>query len=355
MIAEASRPSAAAPARAWREKAHGSPASLVLGVGLALAAIGSMCLGAVRIPLEEAVATLTGADADPLVRATLLSVRLPRVLLAMAVGAVLAVSGLALQALFRNPLAEPSLMGTSAGAATGAVGAIVFGAFIPAFLPPAIAVFACAFIGGLGATALAQALGSSRASGQVDTSRLLLGGIAVNAVAWTCVGLLTYLADDAQLRSITFWNLGSFAGSSWSQTLPALLPMGLGVALLLRRLRLLNLLLLGEREVFLLGVRPDRLKRAIVVAVSLCVAGAVAAVGTVGFVGLVVPAMVRLVVGPDVRRVALPSLLLGALLTTVADLGARTLVMPAELPVGLLTSLVGAPVFVWLLRRGRPA
>lgn len=338
-----------------RVRAPASAVSVGLGVLLVAAVTSSLSWGAVPMDARELLRTLlvplTGEGSlDPLQVATVWSLRLPRTLLAVEVGAALAVAGLSLQALFRNPLAEPSLMGTSMGAALGAVAAIVIQPTLPGFVPAGFNVTLAAFCGGLAATLLAQWLGS--AGRNPDTTRLLLGGIAVNAIAGTGVGLFMYVASDAQLRSITFWNLGSFAGASWPVVATASVPMLVGLALLLLQTRRLNLLLLGEREAGHLGVRVARLKLGIVMAVSLAVAGAVSAVGTIGFVGLVVPAALRLALGPGVTRLALPSVLLGAALLALADTVSRTVALPAEIPVGLTTSLIGAPVFVWLLRRG---
>ncbi len=308
---------------------------------LVLAAAGS---GAVRIPLGRLPSLLASApqgDEEIMWRNVLLQVRLPRVLLAVVVGAGLAVSGAAIQALFRNPLAEPGLIGVSLGGATGAVAAIVLGA------PGLLVIAPAAFVGSLAATGLAYRLGS----GQPGVAGVLLAGIAINATCASLIGLFTFQANDAQLRSLTFWNLGSLAGADWLQLL-ALAPWTLLLCwLLLREWRAMNALLLGEREAQHLGFALRRLRRRLVVLVALMVGPLVAVSGTIGFVGLVVPHLVRLTLGADHRRLLPATVVAGAIALTLADWLARIVVVPAELPIGIVTSLVGAPFLLWLLTR----
>jgi iron complex transport system permease protein len=346
------RPRRFLPGAAWP---WGALVGLLVGVCLL-----SFGVGAVSVPpralvsaLLEALGSEAGQRLDPVQASVLLHIRLPRLLLGVLVGALLAVSGAALQALFRNPIVEPGLLGTSMGAALGAVGAIVFDAVLAHHLGPlrTVAVPASAFLGALGATLLAYRLG--RASGRAQTTRVLLAGIALNAGAGAGVSLLTHVATDAQLRTITFWNLGSLSGASWDTVRVAALPLGLGLVLLLREARALNLLLLGEREARHLGVDVERLKRRLILAVALGVGASVACVGIIGFVGLLVPSLLRLVMGPDNRRLMGASALLGASILMAADLLARTLAAPTELPIGALTSALGTPAFVLLLARGK--
>ena len=293
--------------------------------------------------------------ADGLQQAELIvgQIRMPRTLLGLAVGAVLALCGVAMQGLFRNPLADPGLIGVSSGAALGAAVAIVGGAAMggmpEVFAPYLLSL--CAFLGGLVVTALVYRLG--RRNGQTSVTTMLLAGIALNALAFACIGLFTYLADDATLRTLTFWNLGSLNGASYARLWPLLL-VTLAVALWLpRRAQALNALLLGESEARHLGVAVERLKRELVFCTALGVGAAVAAAGMIGFIGLVVPHLVRLLVGPD-HRVLLPaSALAGASLLLLADLFARLILSPAELPIGIVTALIGAPFFLYLLLRGR--
>lgn len=320
----------------------------------------SLALGPVSLPLFDTLragARLIGLPVagDGLEQAELIlgQIRLPRTLLGLAVGAVLALSGVAMQGLFRNPLADPGLVGVSAGAALGAAVAIVGGSWmggIPeAFGPYLLSL--CAFLGGLGVTALVYRLG--RRDGQTNVATMLLAGIALTALAGAAVGLFTYLADDATLRTLTFWNLGSLNGASYQRLWPLVL-VTVGVSLWLpRRAQALNALLLGESEARHLGIEVEKLKRELVFCTALGVGAAVAAAGLIGFIGLVVPHLVRLLAGPD-HRVLLPaSLLAGASLLLFADLIARLALAPAELPIGIVTAFIGAPFFLYLLLRGR--
>jgi iron complex transport system permease protein len=343
-------------------KAVISPRSLFIALGLllALALWLSLALGPVSLPLGDTVRAalrLAGLplDDEGLQQAELIlgQIRMPRTLLGLAVGAVLALCGVAMQGLFRNPLADPGLIGVSSGAALGAAVAIVGGAAlggIPELFAPYL-LSLCAFLGGLVVTALVYRLG--RRNGQTSVTTMLLAGIALNALAFACIGLFTYLADDATLRTLTFWNLGSLNGASYARLWPLLL-VTLAVALWLpRRAQALNALLLGESEARHLGVAVERLKRELVFCTALGVGAAVAAAGMIGFIGLVVPHLVRLLVGPD-HRVLLPaSALAGASLLLLADLFARLILSPAELPIGIVTALIGAPFFLYLLLRGR--
>ena len=257
-------------------------------------------------------------------------------------GAVLGLTGAVMQALFRNPLAEPSLVGLSSGASLGAVAAIVLttgGFFLIAL---------SAFLGGLATTFLTYRLGRTSQA----VSGLLLAGIAVNAIVFSLVGLVILNANDAELRDLTFWNMGSLSSANW-QILLLLLPVEIvGLVLLLNRWRVLNALLLGEREAHHLGFAIKPVRRQLIILVALMVGPLVAVTGGIGFVGLVMPHLVRMWLGADHRWVLPASALSGALALTTADWLARVLIMPAELPIGLLTSLVGGPFFIWLLLKG---
>ncbi|MBZ9664375.1 iron ABC transporter permease [Pseudomonas sp. LMG 31766] len=321
----------------------------------------SLALGPVSLPLGDtlrAALRLLGlplaADASVQQAELILSqIRMPRTLLGLAVGMVLALCGVAMQGLFRNPLADPGLVGVSSGAALGAAVAIVggaaFGGLPDVFAPYLLSV--CAFFGGLLVTALVYRLG--RRDGQTNVATMLLAGIALTALAGAAIGLFTYLADDATLRTLTFWNLGSLNGASYSRLWPLLLAT-LAVALWLpRRARALNALLLGESEARHLGFDVERLKRELVFCTALGVGAAVAAAGLIGFIGLVVPHLMRLLVGPDHRLLLPASALAGASLLLLADLVARLALAPAELPIGIVTALIGAPFFLYLLVRGR--
>ncbi|WP_306811955.1 FecCD family ABC transporter permease [Ectopseudomonas oleovorans] len=337
------------------------PLFIALGLLLVLALWLSLALGPVSLPLGDtlrAALRLLGVPlaADASVQQAeliLAQIRMPRTLLGLTVGMVLALCGVAMQGLFRNPLADPGLVGVSSGAALGAAVAIVggaaFGGLPEAFAPYLLS--ACAFVGGLLVTALVYRLG--RREGQTNVATMLLAGIALTALAGAAIGLFTYLADDATLRTLTFWNLGSLNGASYARLWPLLLAT-LAVALWLpRRARALNALLLGESEARHLGFDVERLKRELVFCTALGVGAAVAAAGLIGFIGLVVPHLMRLLVGPDHRLLLPASALAGASLLLLADLVARLALAPAELPIGIVTALIGAPFFLYLLVRGR--
>ena len=327
----------------WRVSA---PLALgLLTAALLLAALAATAHGAVAIPLRELPSLLWGAPTpeNALWRNVLIDIRLPRVLFAMVTGAGLAISGAAMQALFRNPLAEPGLIGISAGGALGAVAAIVL--FSGGFWVTA----PMAFVGSLLATLCAYAVGR-RVPG---VAGLLLAGVAITAMAFSLIGVLTFIATDAQLRDLTFWNMGSLGGANW-KLLAFLGPWVLLVsAWLVSQWRVMNALLLGEREAQHLGYALKRVRAKLVLASALIVGPLVAATGTIVFVGLVVPHLVRITLGANHRWLLPATVIAGALALVLADWAARTVVVPAELPIGLVTGLVGGPFFLWLLARGR--
>jgi len=277
-------------------------------------------------------------------------IRGPRVVLGLLVGGGLAAAGTAMQGLFRNPLADPGLIGVSAGAALAAVAAIVLAGKLVGegaglwLLPLA------AFAGGLGATLAIARLG--RRDGATAVGTLLLAGVAVNALCGALTGLLIFMADDRQVRDITFWMFGSLAGARWVQVPVALLLVGLPVLGLLALAHPLNALVLGEAEAFHLGIRVERVKQLAVALAAVAVSTGVAFTGLIGFVGLVVPHLVRLALGGSDHRLVLPiAASLGGALLVTADLAARSLAAPAEVPIGIVTALLGAPFFLWMLRR----
>jgi len=333
---------------------------VLLALACLLAVWLSLALGPVSLPLMDTLCAglrLLGVpvSGDDLQQAELIlgQIRVPRTLLGLAVGAVLALSGVAMQGLFRNPLADPGLVGVSSGAALGAAIAIVTGASLgglpEAFAPYLLSIFA--FVGGLTVTGIVYRLG--RREGQTSVGIMLLAGVAMTALAGSIIGLFSYLADDAALRTLTFWNLGTLNGASYARLWPLLLVCAAVIVWLPRRAKALNALLLGESEARHLGIEVERLKRELVVCIALGVGAAVAAAGLIGFVGLIVPHLVRLIVGPD-HRVLLPaSALAGASLLLFADVFARLVLAPAELPIGIVTAFIGAPVFLFMLVRGR--
>ena len=332
------------------------------GLSLLLAACAVLAIGhgAFRIPpiaVLRILATAAGldtGDVDARQAAVLNAIRLPRVILALATGAGLAVAGALMQGLFRNPLADPALIGVSAGAALAAAFVIVLGATWAPGVTRVLGAWTlpvAAFAGALAVTTIVYRIGAS--GGFVALSSMLLAGIALNALAMAGVGLLSYLATDEQLRNLTFWNFGSLAGATW-QVLAAVLPPAIGaIAMGLLLARPLNALALGETQAAHLGVDVTRVKRTAIVATALAVGALVAATGVIGFIGLVAPHAVRLACGPDHRIVIPGSALLGALLVVAADAVARSVVAPAELPIGILTASLGAPFFLALLMRGR--
>lgn len=327
---------------------------LVSLVAFALLSVG---FGAVEIAPLQVLAILIGkiglnlpVEFTERQESVLLFIRLPRVILGLTVGAGLAVSGAVLQSLFRNPLADPALIGVSSGAALAVSVSIVLGeVFALSFLSfntPYVLPFA-AFFGGLLATLFIYRIGRRRGGANVTT--MLLAGIAVNAFAFAGIGLMSFLATDAQLRNIMFWNLGSFGGASWTSLAIAAPLILISVFCLLNLSRVLNVILLGEAEAKHLGVNTGRLKWQVICLVALCVGASVAAVGAIGFVGLIVPHLLRLTVGADHRYLLPNSVLLGANLILGVDILARSIVAPAELPIGILTAFIGAPFFIWLL------
>lgn len=283
-------------------------------------------------------------------------IRLPRVVMGALVGASLAVSGAIMQGIFRNPLADPGLAGVSAGAGLAAAATIVVGGVLAAPLMAAAGFLAlpiAAFVGGLLTTTILYRIATR--DGQTSIATLLLAGIALGALAGAVTGVLVYLANDSQLRDLTFWGLGSLAGASWQKSLtiaPILAASLLALPFLSKGL---NALALGEAVAGHMGISVERLKRLSIVVVAAMTGAAVAVSGGIGFVGIVVPHILRLAVGPDHRFLLPAAALLGAVILVLADAVARTIVAPAELPIGIITALGGAPFFLWILLRRRSA
>ncbi|WP_430461486.1 FecCD family ABC transporter permease [Thalassolituus sp. LLYu03] len=276
--------------------------------------------------------------------------RLPRVVLAMLVGAGLAVAGTLTQGVFRNPLADPGLIGVASGAALAAVAVIVLSSTWLAGWVSLTGPFAlplAAFAGGLGVTLVIYRLGTRH--GQTQVALLLLAGVAVNVLAGAATGVLTYMANDQQLRDMTFWSMGSLAYGRWREILALLLFILLPLLISLRSARVLNALLMGERVAEHLGFDVQRARRWLLACAAMMVGAAVAVVGMIGFIGLVVPHLLRLLIGADHRYLLPASAVGGALLLLLADTLARTLLAPADLPVGLVMALIGGPVFLGLL------
>lgn len=337
--------------------------ALLAGLAAALAAVFIIAIGFGPVPLGapkvmaillDAVGLPGPAEFSERERAIVLAIRLPRACLGVLVGAGLALAGALLQGLFRNPLADPQLIGVSGGAAFAAVATIVLGGTL---LKPLISLLGgyalpvAAFLGCLATTALTYRL--STVEGRIFIATMLLAGIAINALAMAGTGYLIFMSDDRQLRDITFWMLGSLGGATWAQVLPVVPFVVLPAALAPRLARALNALILGEREAQHLGFDIETVKSITIAAVASAVGAAVAVAGVIGFVGLVVPHVVRLLLGADHRGVLAGSVLSGAALLLAADLVARLIVAPAELPIGIVTAVLGAPFFLWLLIRRR--
>ncbi|ORE85842.1 hemin ABC transporter permease [Oceanococcus atlanticus] len=323
----------------------------VLALASALAAIASLLTGPAGISPGDVLAALAGratSGPDPVV--VLWELRAPRTALTFVVGAVLALSGAVMQGLFRNPLADPSIIGVTSGASLGASLAIVFGASAGAYAQwlGLSVVAAGAFAGGLAASALVYMLATRSTGTSVMT--MLLAGIAITALAGAINSTLDYFVDDDMLRRMSLWQMGGLDGANWARVgFAAVLLLPLMLVLPLHA-QTLNAFLLGESEARHLGVAVEQVKRRLVILVALSVAASVALAGVIAFVGLVVPHMLRLWVGPDHRRLLPATLLGGGVLLLVADTLARVLVSPAEMPTGIVTALLGAPVFVWMLR-----
>ncbi|MCO5112955.1 MAG: iron ABC transporter permease [Bdellovibrionaceae bacterium] len=304
-------------------------------------------------PLQVISILLKGLGLSPLTdftpqqEAVLLALRLPRVILGMLVGASLAVSGAAMQGLFRNPLASPSLLGVSSGASLAVACVVVMGVNIFGIYTLPIA----AFIGSVITIALIYML--AQHNGTTNIATMLLAGIAINALCTSGTGLFTYLSTDEQLRTITFWQLGSLAGATWSSILSVSPLILLSIFLIPFWSNALNALLLGENAAKHLGVSVETVKCILVVLVGMGVGASVAVAGMIGFVGLVVPHLIRLWLGPNHKTLLPATALLGATLLVLADLFSRTVVTPSELPIGIVTSLTGAPFFLYLLLKNR--
>lgn len=297
-------------------------------------------LGALALPPGATMDHVNG-------EATLWLIRMPRLVMAILVGSTLASAGVVMQGVFRNPLAEPGVIGISSGAAVGASAAIVFGLTFagPLTLP------LLAFLGGLTATIIVYT--AARAEGRTEVVTLVLTGIAINAIGGAAIALFTYLGSTQEREQIVFWQLGSLNGTRW-QDLAIVAPIAVvGITLCLFFAESLDLLALGERQAEHLGVRVERLRVFAIVVIALLTCAAVAFVGIIGFVGLVIPHLMRMILGPGHRLLLPASALGGAVLLLAADLVARTAVPGSELPIGMLTALIGGPFFFWLLRRTR--
>lgn len=319
---------------------------------VSIVALYSITVGPMNISISDSLSSLVWQSNNIAGHINLVihEIRFPRTLLCLLVGAILALCGTVMQGLFRNPLAEPGIIGVSAGSALGAAVAIVLLANLPFFSAPwisALTVPIFAFFGGAITTVLVYRLGTSTFGTSVTI--MLLAGVAISALSGAGIGYLNYVADDQMLRDLSLWSMGSLAGATWQSIALCMFTLLLLLIFFSRQAMALNALLLGEAEAHHLGIPVQKLKRTMILLSAVGVGVTVSAVGMIGFIGLVIPHLGRMLVGPDHRSLIPISALLGALLLTVADMFARIVVAPAELPVGIVTALVGAPFFLYLL------
>lgn len=327
----------------------------MLLVGLCLlsfvAMLAELVLGPVSIPLADIWQWIMG-NTNASTDAILGQIRAPRMVLAVLVGSGLALAGTTLQGILRNPLADPGLIGISAGASLGAVLVIVLGEVLFAGLPQALRPYLLplgAFIGAAVVTSFVFLV--ARRNGETSVATLILAGVAVNAIAFAGIGVLVYISDDQQLRNLTFWQMGSLGGASWPVVLLTGTIVAAAAAMLFRLDRALDLFQLGERAAFHSGLNVEKVKMQAGLLTALAVGAATAAAGPIGFIGLVAPHMARMIVGAGHKWVLPAAALIGTALILLADLGVRMAIPPAEPPIGLATSLIGGPFFLWLLLR----
>ncbi len=310
-------------------------------------------IGAYPVPVGDVLASVQhrigpgGRELDRVAESVLWNVRFPRIVLALLIGASLGCAGALMQGVFGNPLAEPGVIGISSGAAVGAVASIALGLNFLGNWTVSVA----AFVSGLATVLLVYVM--SRSGGRTEVVTLILTGIAVNAFAGALIGLFLFFADAAAIQQITFWQLGSLSQATWPKVLAVLPCAAIGLAVAPLYARRLDLLALGERPARHLGVEVERLRVTLVFVIALLTAAAVSVSGIISFVGLVVPHLLRMAAGPGHRFLVPGAALLGAVCLLAADLASRTLAAPAELPLGVLTALLGSPFFFWLLRRTR--
>lgn len=322
-----------------------------LMVTLGVTAIFSVTVGPMNISTSDTLSSLFQlGNLAPHIDVVIREIRLPRTLLCMLIGAILALCGVVMQGLFRNPLAEPGIIGVSAGAALGGAIAIVLLSpltMLSASMMNLAVLPVASFVGGALATGLVYKMGSNQFGTSVTI--MLLAGVAISAISGAAIGYLNFLADDQTLRDLSLWSMGSLAAANWSSITLAAVTLALLYGYFSTKAMPLNALLLGESEARHLGIEVQKLKRALIVFSAIGVGITVSICGAIGFIGLVIPHLGRMLAGPDHRKLIPISALLGALLLTLADMIARVAVTPAELPVGIVTAAIGAPFFIYLL------
>ena len=332
-----------------------------LVIGVLVVVIFSLGMGAMKIPVLDVLAILAKKTrifdfhyTDDLSENVLIYVRLPRIILGVLVGAALGISGAAVQGIFRNPLAEPGLVGISAGASLFAVVIIGMESILFISLSDLLGFYLLAFgaFAGAGLTAM-LVYQFSKTDGKPNIATMLLAGVAINALAGALTGLITYTADEQQLRTITFWMLGSLGGANWDMLMGITPFILIPVTLLPIYGKGLNLFAIGEQQTEQMGMNPEKIKNRVIILATLAVGACVSVTGIIGFVGLLVPHIIRLIGGADHRLVLPASALLGALVLTMSDMLARILVAPVELPIGVITALLGAPIFLYILHKDK--
>ena len=329
---------------------HVSSNQIIILNAFILLTISAFIIACITGSINISLRGLFNSSLDELSRVVLVEIRLPRVILAGLVGASLGISGAALQGLFRNPLADPGLIGVSAGAALGATLVIVLGSsFVGNFALGSFLLPLGAIIGAMSVILLLYFL--TKGFGYQGVTYMLLVGIAVNAIAGVGIGILTFISTDSEFRGLTFWTMGSFGGITWPLLIPAILIILFSISLMMTVSRNLDLIQLGEPEAYRLGVDVKKLKYKIILTCAAAVGASVSLSGMIGFVGLVVPHLVRLFGGVNHNFLMPGSAFVGASLMIIADMLSRTIIQPAELPVGLLTSAIGSPFFLWLIFR----
>jgi iron complex transport system permease protein len=310
--------------------------------------VASVMVGSVWLSPWDVLRGLIEGGSQDTAATIVRKIRLPRTLLAGIVGGCLSLAGLGFQAISRNPLADPSVLGVSSGASFGLMAAVLLGIAGPTSNPVVPTLFA--FAGALLAAILVYAI--AQVDGRLPMTTLLLSGVIIGLFFTSCVMLATVVLAAAELQGVVFWLMGNLAPVNSGTLVVLAVVLVMGIAVLMRQAPRLNLLALGEEQALQLGVEAERVKRAVFVAASLVTGAAISAAGSIG---LIVPHAARLLLGPDNRGLVPTSVALGAAFLILADLGARTIAAPTELPVGVITSFCGAPLFVYLLRRRRGA
>ncbi len=318
----------------------------VLSISIVFVYFICISLGSVRLPLSDVINSLMGNSDNWGNDIIVNDIRAPRVLTAGVVGAALSVGGMAMQALFKNPMASPSVLGISSGASFGAAFYIAYGS---AIVMSSFGTVLCAFSMALMTMMLVYGLAYKKIGG-VQTTMLLLAGMAISALFSGLTSMIQFFSDEETVTSIVFWMLGSFDGATWSDLQIMIIPTLIGIIMILANLRELNLLTAGESKARALGVNVKRTRLLLLVGSSLLVAGTVAFCGVIGFVGLIIPHMFRALIGPDHKRLAPICILGGAIFLMIVDTFARSAFPPYEIPVGTITSIIGAPFFLWILR-----